>query len=69
MFVASSGPPHAPQFECTVKVRGWEFVGKGPSKKIAKTSAAESALKYLHGVQSIDATTGKNPVPNEVMGK
>ena len=55
------GPSHAPSFECTVKVRGWEFVGSGSTKKEAKTSAAQAALKYLHGVQSVDPQTGKPP--------
>ena len=58
---AAAGPSHAPHFECTVKVRGWEFSGNGSTKKQAKTAAAEAALKYLHDVHSIDALTGKDP--------
>lgn len=68
LFAAGTGPPHAPHFECTVKVRGWEFGGSGSTKKAAKTAAAEAALKYLHSVHSVDASTGKNPVP-DVMGE
>ena len=58
---AATGPSHAPHFGCKVKVRGWEFSGSGSSKKQAKTAAAEAALKYLHGVHSVDALTGKDP--------
>ena len=64
-----SGPSHAPVFECSVKVRGWEFNGSGATKKAAKTAAAETALKYLDGVQSIDASTGKAPEPSIDIGK
>lgn len=61
MLYIAAGPAHAPHFECTVKVRGWEFSGTGSTKKQAKTAAAEAALKYLHGVHSVDAITGKDP--------
>ena len=63
------GPAHAPDFECTVKVRGWEFLGKGSNKKQAKTAAAEAALKYLHSVHSIDAMTGRDPAPADQIGE
>ena len=41
----------------------------GPPRRQAKTAAAETALKYLDGVQSIDASTGKAPEPSIDIGK
>ena len=34
-------------------VRGWEFSGKGKTKKLAKTAAAETALQYLNNVVNV----------------
>lgn len=44
-FVAQSGPVHAPTFIMSVEVNGTKFEGQGPTKKAARLSAAEKALK------------------------
>lgn len=63
-----TGPPHKPVFQATVKVRGWEFVGHGNSKKLAKTEAAICALRYLKnihviGQEATNAQLKSNNVP------
>lgn len=40
-----SGPSHAPNFTVAVEVDGQKYVGSGRSKKMAKSKAAEAALK------------------------
>ncbi|XP_077415318.1 double-stranded RNA-specific editase B2-like [Vanacampus margaritifer] len=50
-----TGPPHAPVFAVGVRVNGLSFEGRGPTKKRAKTRAAELALKSF--VQFPDAAT------------
>lgn len=44
-FVAQSGPVHAPTFIMSVEVNGTKFEGQGQTKKAARLSAAEKALK------------------------
>lgn len=44
-FVSVNGPSHAPTFEVTVEVDGQIYKGSGRSKKLAKTNAAEAALR------------------------
>ena len=60
---AKAGPVHAPEFECCVTVRGWDFTGLGSSKKVAKATAASNALSYLQNVKHLDDGTG-SPVPS-----
>lgn len=44
-LVSQTGPVHAPIFVMTVEVNGQLFEGSGPTKKKAKLSAAEKALR------------------------
>ena len=44
-FLSQSGPIHSPMFTMSVDVNGETYTGTGNSKKIAKMSAAERALK------------------------
>lgn len=44
-LVSQTGPVHAPVFAMTVEVNGQLFEGSGPTKKKAKLSAAEKALR------------------------
>ena len=44
-FVSQTGPIHSPVFTMSTEVGGQVFSGSGSSKKAAKLSAAESALK------------------------
>lgn len=62
-FTGASGPPHAPVFEATVRVKGLEFKAVGTSKKAAKTNAAEVALQYL-GDNRHNSIPGDNQVAN-----
>ncbi|KAL4635630.1 double-stranded RNA-specific editase 1-like isoform X1 [Arapaima gigas] len=44
-LLSQTGPVHAPIFAMTVEVNGQLFEGSGPTKKKAKLSAAEKALR------------------------
>ncbi|XP_076841246.1 double-stranded RNA-specific editase 1a isoform X2 [Brachyhypopomus gauderio] len=44
-LASQTGPVHAPVFAMTVEVNGQLFEGSGPTKKKAKLSAAEKALR------------------------
>ncbi|XP_020508009.1 double-stranded RNA-specific editase 1 [Labrus bergylta] len=44
-LLSQTGPVHAPVFVMTVEVNGQLFEGSGPTKKKAKLSAAEKALR------------------------
>uniref|UniRef100_A0A8C9SPS0 Adenosine deaminase RNA specific B1b n=1 Tax=Scleropages formosus TaxID=113540 RepID=A0A8C9SPS0_SCLFO len=44
-LLSQTGPVHAPVFAMTVEVNGQLFEGSGPTKKKAKLSAAEKALR------------------------
>lgn len=44
-FASQIGPVHSPVFTVTVDVDGQEYIGRGPSKKLAKQKAAEVALR------------------------
>ena len=62
-FTGVSGPPHAPQFEAMVRVRGLEFKGVGASKKAARSNVADVALQYL-GDSRQDGIHGDAQVAN-----
>lgn len=54
--VSQTGPTHAPTFTMSVEVNGQTFTGQGGSKKAAKLSAAEQALKsFLQFPNASDA--------------
>ena len=63
------GPPHAPVFKACVTLHGWDYTGKGTSKKSAKVDAANNALMYLDGVgqgngsrdNSVPTQAGQDP--------
>lgn len=44
-LLSQTGPVHAPVFAMSVEVNGQRFEGTGPTKKKAKLSAAEKALR------------------------
>ena len=53
-----------------VTVRGWEFIGSGKTKKIAKAAAAENALQYLNDVVNVGPNaTGVSMEINNTSGQ
>jgi len=49
------------EFTCVCKVRGWDFIGKGKTKKIAKYNAAVNTLRVLDNTYVVaedNATAG-----------
>lgn len=66
-MVSQTGPTHAPTFTMSVEVNGQTFTGQGGSKKAAKLSAAEQALKsFLQFPNASDAyaALGHKPQSN-----
>lgn len=79
MFFMSDnlGQQHLPIFEATVRVRGWEFKGRAPTKKGAKAEAAACALGYLVNMHTVGPagavgqeggdSDGTTPQPNQML--
>ena len=66
-FSGDIGLPCSPLFEAKVIIRGWEFKGRGGTKKKAKTEVAKQALHYLHNLQVIDAVETQHAQPNQML--
>lgn len=58
------GPSHSPTFKIGVLMEGKQFIGIGKTKKMAKSNAAEAALKSL--VDNIDSSPTSKPMTVEI---